>query len=255
MSDTKEQVTNHSFPAYGTKPTTMKFSFRSPTEAAVKAALEAGNPAPIKADPVEIQIMAMSAEDIVQLARDFLNSPESPEAIVKLTWLATLAMEDVKAAIKASFDDQPAHQQINLAAVDYSALTLFAIASAPRTSRTVPLTDAEWDTFIATMALFYKEELPTKSATQFGNMAKLLRNGWRVLAGQEYSVKQRSLENVIGLLEQFASWVPQAAEIGMQVKQGEEESAIDTDLVANVVGQCLAKAKKLAEQQVVALEF
>ena len=84
MSDTKEQVSNYSFPAYGTKPTTMKFSFRSPTEAAVKAALEAGNPAPIKADPVEIQIMAMSAEDIVQLARDFLNSPESPEAVAAL---------------------------------------------------------------------------------------------------------------------------------------------------------------------------
>lgn len=244
------------FHVYGSKSVTMKFNFRAPTAAATKAATDAGEPAPIKPDPVILDLQMLDASDILNYARRHASTNgEDAEAAAVLNWLATLAGEDIKSAIKSEFDNQPASQQINLAAVDYNALTLHAIATAPRSSRPVPLTDAEWDTFTATLAVYYREELPTKSATQFGNMAKLLRGGWRVLAGQPDGIKKKTLAGVIDMLDNFSAWAPTASEVGMVVKQGEKDSAIDLDLVSTIVGQCLAKAKKMLEAEVVALDL
>lgn len=244
------------FPVYGSKPVTLKFNFRAPTQASIKAATDAGEPAPIKPDAVSVDLKMLDASDILGYARTYVSTNgEDSTAVAVLTWLATLAGEDIKSAVKAEFDNQPASQQINLAAVDYESLTLLAIATAPRSSRPVPLTDAEWDVFTATLALYYREELPEKSAAQFANMAKLLRNGWRVLAGLEVSVRERTLAGVVGMLENFMAWAPVAVEMGLSVKQGEKDVPIDVDLTNTVIGQCLAKAKKMLAAQIVEIDL
>lgn len=237
------------FPILGSAATKLVFNFRQPSQSAVAAAAKAGEPAPIKRASVTVEISALSDSDIVNMARRVANDPNDTEATAVLKWLATLAREDLQAAVKAEFDAQPAHSNIDLAQVNMESLTLMALATAPRTNRAVPLTDEDWAHFNNVLAAFYHDELPQASGPQFDNMTKLLRT-WRALAGLEPEKRKNALSKVLTVLGNFTVWLEIAIKEGTPIPVGDSSVQIDGDIVGQIIGNCAAKAQKLLDVEI-----
>ena len=233
-------VAAFSIPVYGTGSKPMSFNFRAPTAKAIEAAKANGEPLPIKRDSVKIDAMMPTFQDVLAWARTLATDPADKIAEQRLTWLATLACEDIQGAIKAAFDDQPNASHIDLAAVQWDSLTLDAIAKMPRTARTASLSDEDWDAFGAVLQVFYQKELPEKSATQFNNMRTVIRS-MRAVAAQSVEKRVAALDAILAVMLKLATWLPGAVETGI---------VTDADIVNTVIGQTVAKAERMKAAEV-----
>ena len=229
-----------SIPVYGTGIKQLAFNFRAPTAKAIDAAKANGELLPIKRDSVKIDAQMPTFADVLAWARTLATDPADKISEQRLTWLATLACEDIQGAIKAAFDDQPNASHIDLAAVQWDSLTLDAIAKMPRTARTASLSDEDWDAFGAVLQVFYQKELPEKSATQFNNMRTVIRS-MRAVAAQSVEKRVAALDAILAVMLKLATWLPGAVEAGI---------VTDADIVNTVIGQTVARAERMKAAEV-----
>ena len=234
------------FPVLGSASAKLTFNYRQPSKSALEAAAKAGEPAPIKRESVTIELNTLADTDIINMARRALADPNDAEATAVLKWLAVLAKEDAQTAIKNEFDQQPAHSNIDLTQVNMDNLTLMALATAPRTNRAVPLTEEDWANFTATLAAFYKDELPKATGPQFDNMVRLLRT-WRALANLDPDKRKNALNKVLTVLSNFTVWVELALKEGKQIKIGDDTAQIDGEVCQTIIAGCVNKAQKLLD--------
>lgn len=124
------------------------FYFRAPTKKQIEENAAAGLPAPVHRESVKLNVPTLDAAALSAIM--VANDPKQVELVLEA--VNALVIEQVRKQI----DDQPNHQQVDLAKIDFTKVSWEAIANMPKAERiSTAISDKTWEAFkndyVATM--------------------------------------------------------------------------------------------------------
>lgn len=160
----------------------VKFSFRQPSAKVVAEAKKAGIPAPIKRDPVTLQVPQITFEGLEEIIK-------SDDSKVKEFILGAINSTLID-YVQQKLNEQPRHLQIDVSKVDLSDVSLETLANMPQDERkSRGISEELWDLFEQD----YRQIMPAAAGLdeiKITNHVKAFRNRFNALKTNKKVIKK-----------------------------------------------------------------